>query len=769
MTEIGVIEITILILGVIGIGGAIYQRFSARRRERFLKDEVQRARQEASRLHSDVDSARAADAEAAAKLESPELPEDLIQACARGQCILFVGSAYASATGRPTRHELIQRLAQDDSEAMYLVRDGDIDGAVDVLTGADTAKQQLRLKVEIEMRDVRPVDFDEKTMALIPFRSAITSNWTDELDHVWPDAETVVPQQMQTLDEHFSSRSASFILTKLYGRMDQLDTVLLSTGQLLTAIRRNRSFQRFIATQFLDQYFFFCGATLSEIQAFLSVFDIRESRGPHFALMPYVRDAEVKREYFEKAFGIRLLLYKPNDETEIAKFIHKLRVAIPAASERPEIVSRKLRSLRLRNIGAFMSMELEFDPQWNILLGNNGCGKSTIVKAIAAGLCGEEEEARIPTGQMLRTSTNDAEIDLTVGKQSYETRITRTSSGIEITSQRATPLERGNWPVLGFPALRGSSAASSTVQRSHAGRPSINDVLPVLSGMADKRMGVIKRWIIDLEGDAKRGDERANNLVALFFDLIQDLTPGTRFKRTKDTSEHVEVETSDGNIPIDLISQGMSSVVAWVGELLHRLTVIYPDDSHPEQCEALVLVDELDAHMHPSWQQRIARTLKERFPNVQFIATTHSPLIVAGMPVEQVIRLERDEDGTVTRMDVPADMTMGRADQILAGSLFDLETTLDIETQELMNRYHGLLAMEKRTPAEERSMMKLKGKLEERIPPSPTAPTERRALEMFRAMLDSQIGESRPEMKDLLLEQAEELLKTVERERRRDS
>ena len=110
---------------------------------------------------------------------------------------------------------------------------------------------------------------------------------------------------------------------------------------------------------------------------------------------------------------------------------------------------------------------------------------------------------------------------------------------------------------------------------------------------------------------------------------------------------------------------------------------------------------------------------------------------------------------------------MGRTDQILAGSLFDLETTLDVETQDLTEQYHNLLSKEERTPEEERSMMKLKGKLDERIPVSPTEPGKRRALEMFRAMVDTQLDDSLPEMQEFLLKQAEELLNAVERRGRR--
>src|SRR5207248_6759045 len=100
-------------------------------------------------------------------------------------------------------------------------------------------------------------------------------------------------------------------------------------------------------------------------------------------------------------------------------------------------------------------------------------------------------------------------------------------------------------------------------------------------------------------------------------------------------------------------------------------------------------------------QQIIADGLRELFPNVQVIATTHSPLIVAGMPAEQVIRLRRDSHGTVVQVPVTSGSTMGRTDQLLTGRLFDLPTALDPETERQIVEYQKLLTMSTRTEEQE--------------------------------------------------------------------
>jgi predicted ATP-dependent endonuclease of OLD family len=75
-------------------------------------------------------------------------------------------------------------------------------------------------------------------------------------------------------------------------------------------------------------------------------------------------------------------------------------------------------------------------------------------------------------------------------------------------------------------------------------------------------------------------------------------------------------------------------LLGWVGYLCQRLKETAQDsNSDPLSTDgyALVLIDEVDAHMHPRWQQVLVRRLKQVFPNVQFIASTHSPLIVGGL------------------------------------------------------------------------------------------------------------------------------------------
>jgi len=134
------------------------------------------------------------------------------------------------------------------------------------------------------------------------------------------------------------------------------------------------------------------------------------------------------------------------------------------------------------------------------------------------------------------------------------------------------------------------------------------------------------------------------------------------------------------------------------------------------------------------------------------------------MPTEQVFRLARDKDGKVTQLEIEPDMTMGRADQVLTGTLFDLETTLDKTTQKYIEEYQELLGMHSRTPQEEREFRQLQRLLEFRIPVPWETPPERRAQELLDALLAEQVGHDYPEVQSQVLEKAKRLLAELQAE-----
>src|SRR5262249_46483597 len=196
-----------------------------------------------------------------------------------------------------------------------------------------------------------------------------------------------------------------------------------------------------------------------------------------------------------------------------------------------------------------------------------------------------------------------------------------------------------------------SWASSRGPQGIGARYPMAADVLPILSGEVDSRMDDLKQWLVNIdalsrkEGAAEVDRQRAIRMLGTFFRIVGEVTQGLDIRFKEVTPDfRVLVETPDGVVQIEALSQGLTSLLSWIGIVVQRLyevTPMRPDVDDAMQGYALILMDEIDAHMHPLWQQQLLGRLKKLLPNVQVIATTHSPLVVAGLEVEEVTRFLR--------------------------------------------------------------------------------------------------------------------------------
>lgn len=138
-----------------------------------------------------------------------------------------------------------------------------------------------------------------------------------------------------------------------------------------------------------------------------------------------------------------------------------------------------------------------------------------------------------------------------------------------------------------------------------------------------------------------------------------------------------------------MLSDGYRAVIGLFTDLARRCAGLNPDlgGDAPMRTPGVVLIDELELHLHPAWQQRIVNDLVRVFPAIQLIVTTHSPLVLSDAAQDGVRLLERGQGGASRVRDL--DLRLGlTVDQVLTGPWFQLTTTLDDDTRELMERYH---------------------------------------------------------------------------------
>ncbi|AXW87007.1 AAA family ATPase [Lonsdalea quercina] len=108
---------------------------------------------------------------------------------------------------------------------------------------------------------------------------------------------------------------------------------------------------------------------------------------------------------------------------------------------------------------------------------------------------------------------------------------------------------------------------------------------------------------------------------------------------------HLSIEKEGIKTNVLQLSQGEKSLLALILDITRRLAALNPDSENPLLCSGIVLIDEIDLHLHPEWQRNIIKKLETAFPNCQFIVTTHSPQIISEIKHDQIFILGKDESG----------------------------------------------------------------------------------------------------------------------------
>jgi len=191
----------------------------------------------------------------------------------------------------------------------------------------------------------------------------------------------------------------------------------------------------------------------------------------------------------------------------------------------------------------------------------------------------------------------------------------------------------------------------------------------------------------------------------------------------------IEVKTPYGWVSIKDLSLGYKTLIAWMVDFASRLFNRYPDSPNPLAEPAVVLVDEIDLHLHPKWQRNLMSFLSDLFPNTQFIATAHSPLVVQAATEANIVLLKREGDHVVIDNDVKA-IRGWRVDQMLTSDLFGLESARPPEMDELLAERTKILSKGRLTKKDKERLEEI----EARIGSLPTGetPEEIEAMDVIR-------------------------------------
>jgi predicted ATP-binding protein involved in virulence len=258
-----------------------------------------------------------------------------------------------------------------------------------------------------------------------------------------------------------------------------------------------------------------------------------------------------------------------------------------------------------------------------------------------------------------------------------------------------------------------------------------------------------EEWLLRLDyAAAKQSDiqDQQQRRLSQVKDLLLSILPEVEDIRLSSPSgsyptPRVEFKTPYGWVPLRQLGYGYQTLITWVTDLANRMVERYPDSPDPLAEPAVVAVDEIDLHLHPLWQRKLMGFLTERFPNAQFIATAHSPLVAQAAAYANLAVLRREGDHVV--IDNNVDNIRGwRIDQILTSDLFGLESARPPQIESLLAERKELLTKPELTAADRRRLEKIEAEIGE-LPTGETA-QDVKEREEIRKALDLLRQERRP-------------------------
>lgn len=327
----------------------------------------------------------------------------------------------------------------------------------------------------------------------------------------------------------------------------------------------------------------------------------------------------------------------------------------------------RVETLEIRNFKNLRHLKLDFRAKpsssdfsgdWTCIAGINGSGKSSILQALALVLLGERLTPEVG-GDWLRRMVRDtgehrlpAEITTTVGdgEETQELRLRLSEEGVDdvwSVPQAAERLQmKDTWERLHQQVLVSYGASrnlSDDRDDRHKGKRSL---VRRQMTLFDSRAQISRVEVLLAGGLSSAAPLRTLNRL-LRSVLAEETSPSLRQDLLRFGQSGVRVEAID-------LPDGFRSTVAWLADLCAVWHEVAPEEaasSDPSRMQGIVLLDEVDLHLHPTLQRELIPRLRKALPNVQFFVTTHSPLVLASFDRSELVVLDRDEEGGIRELD----------------------------------------------------------------------------------------------------------------------
>ena len=318
-----------------------------------------------------------------------------------------------------------------------------------------------------------------------------------------------------------------------------------------------------------------------------------------------------------------------------------------------------MRDLHVTNIGPFDDMTFEFDEHINVFVGPNSSGKSTALMTLANIVT---YPFTLP-GRLRKTAPAAFTVHI-VGRDGQPQELTGAlpldQETLAYHSRWATILTTLGYSAF-VPALRQNTGFRSSGPRAESpwlGMSQLPEELLLRRSLLPtdatliRAEEVLERMVEFADRAVRRNDPAMRRLLTQIASIASEILDGfpVEFWRIAEDCDGVfpQFRTLDGDIAFDVFSQGTQSVLQWLAYVLISYARYYGYPSNLAEQPGIMIIDEIDAHLHPTAQQRIIPTLRRHFPQMQIFCSTHSPLMLVDLQPGQIQLLQRDSHGTVT-------------------------------------------------------------------------------------------------------------------------
>lgn len=351
-----------------------------------------------------------------------------------------------------------------------------------------------------------------------------------------------------------------------------------------------------------------------------------------------------------------------------------------------------------------------FEP-WLMFVGENGTGKSSILKGVALALMGEHHanSLGLDPRRFVRRGAESGHVRVHLTNLSTPVELTFTTQSRRFTVKPEDPKVL----LLGYGATRLLRRSATLDPDERYVR--VKNLFDPTAPLNDAEAWLTNETVVD---DSRFGE------IALALKTLLMLGEDDEIYRKGD---RVYARVYGAEVTPEELSDGFQSVVALAVDIMIALSERW---SSMEVAEGTVLLDEIEVHLHPTWKIEIVDRLRRCFPRVTFIVTTHDPLCLKGLKEGEIAVLHRDEERRIiVDTSVPSTEDL-KADQILTSPLFGLASTRGRGAWERTNRYIALYRKPDKTPDEEADLRALSAELGKQFLAGET-PTERRAEEVL--------------------------------------